>query len=81
MSKSIFVSGEDLVIDRVFLGWKERISRIIDRGHYEVACSQEAHAHYGDKFTRTDACLYFIRGALSETFRKSLREKENAHEM
>lgn len=81
MSKSIFVSGEDLVIGRVFLEWKERISRIIDRGHYEVACSQEAHAHYGDKFTRTDACLYFIRGALSETFRKSLREKENAHEM
>ena len=79
MSKSIFVSGEDLVIGRVFLGWKERISRIIDRGYYEVACSQEAHAHYGDKFTRTDACLYFIRGALSETFRKSLRE--NAHEM
>lgn len=32
MSKSIFVSGEDLVIGRVFLGWKERISRIIDRG-------------------------------------------------
>lgn len=81
MSKSIFVSGEDLVIGRVFLGWKESILRIIDRGHYEVACSQEAHAHYGDKFTRTDACLYFIRGALSETFRKSLREKENAHEM
>lgn len=45
MSKSIFVSGEDLVISRVFWGWKERISRIIDKGHYEEACTQEAHVY------------------------------------
>ena len=51
--------------------WVKKMAQIIDRGHYNVACVQEAHAHYGDKFTRTDACLYFIRGALSEIFNKS----------
>ncbi|NTY84799.1 hypothetical protein G7Z92_25725, partial [Citrobacter werkmanii] len=35
--------------------WVKKMARIIDRGHYNVACVQEAHAHYGDKFTRTDA--------------------------
>lgn len=51
--------------------WGERIARIIDRGHYNVACAQEAHEHYGDKYARTDACVYFIRGALSEMFKKA----------
>ncbi|ELE9247877.1 hypothetical protein [Enterobacter asburiae] len=51
--------------------WVKKMARIIDRGHYNVACAQEAHAHYGNKFTRTDACLYFIRGALSAIFQKS----------
>ncbi|HHA1672080.1 TPA: hypothetical protein ACOEF8_004121 [Enterobacter roggenkampii] len=51
--------------------WVKKMARIIDRGHYNVACAQEAHAHYGNKFTRTDACLYFIRGAMSEIFQKS----------
>ncbi|MET5489570.1 hypothetical protein WH816_04100 [Klebsiella variicola] len=70
-----FISGENSLIKRVPLGFKERISHIIDRGHYEVACSQEAHAHYGNTFTRTDACLYFTHGALFETLRILLREK------
>lgn len=48
----------------------EKIARIIDRGHYNMACSQEAHAHYGEKFTRTDAFLCFIRSVLSEIFKK-----------
>ena len=51
--------------------WVNRIAWIMDRAHYNVACAQEAHAHYGDKFSRTDTCLYFIRGALSEMFQKS----------
>lgn len=51
--------------------WGERIARIIDSGHHNVACAQEAHEHYGDKYTRTDACVYFIRGALSEMFKKA----------
>ena len=48
-----------------------KIARIIERGHYNVACAQEAHAHYGDKYTRNDACVYFIRGVLTEIFQKS----------
>ena len=51
--------------------WVKRIVRVIDRGHYNVACAQEAHAHYGDKFTRTDARVYFIRGVLAEIFQKA----------
>ncbi len=50
--------------------WVKQMARIIDRGHYNAACAQEAHAHYGNKFTRTDTCLYFIRGALSEIIKK-----------
>ncbi|MII54637.1 hypothetical protein TW98_24295 [Salmonella enterica subsp. enterica] len=46
------------------------LARIIDRAHYHLACSQEAHAHYGFRFTRTDACVYFIRGALEAIVRK-----------
>lgn len=69
MIKRGFISGEVSIICRVLLGFKVNISRIINRGHYEVACSQEAYAHYGDRFTRTDAFLYFTQGALYETFR------------
>jgi hypothetical protein len=47
-----------------------KIARIIDRGHENAAMSQEAHAHYGDKFTRTDAYVYFIRGVLTAIFQK-----------
>ncbi|WP_395306062.1 hypothetical protein [Enterobacter sp. ECC-019] len=50
--------------------WVKKMARIIDRGHYNAACAQEDHAHYRNKFTRTDACLYFIRGALSEITNK-----------
>ncbi|WP_349843999.1 hypothetical protein ABNP39_16435 [Pantoea dispersa] len=75
MIKHGFISGEVSIISRVLLGFKVNISRIIDRGHCEVACLQEAYAHYGDRFTRTDACLYFTQGALFETFRIVLREK------
>ncbi|EEH8381981.1 hypothetical protein G3142_003977 [Salmonella enterica subsp. enterica serovar Montevideo] len=46
------------------------LARIIDRAHYHVACSQEAHAHYGFRFTRTDTCMYFIRGVLEAIVRK-----------
>lgn len=46
------------------------LARIIDRAHYHLACSQEAHAHYGFRFTRTDACVYFIRDALEAIVRK-----------
>lgn len=48
----------------------KKIARIIDRGHYNMVCSQDAHAHYGEKFTRTDAFLCFIRSVLSEIFKK-----------
>ncbi|EGF6448543.1 hypothetical protein ICZ76_003620 [Salmonella enterica subsp. enterica] len=51
--------------------WVKKMARIIDRGHYNVACAQEAHAHYGDKFTRKDMCWYFIRGVLTAIFNKS----------
>ncbi|MGE6471022.1 hypothetical protein [Serratia proteamaculans] len=42
------------------------IRRIIDKAHSYVACAEEVHAHYGDKFTRLDVWYYFIRGALAE---------------
>ncbi|WP_456201312.1 hypothetical protein [Enterobacter dykesii] len=48
-----------------------KIARIIGRGYYNMFCLKQVHEHYGDKFTRTDACLYFIRGALSEITKKS----------
>ncbi|EBX8239619.1 hypothetical protein DT210_14715 [Salmonella enterica subsp. enterica] len=51
--------------------WGKKMARIIDRGHYNLACAQEAHTHYGDKFTRTDTCWYFIRGVLTAIFNKS----------
>ncbi|HBC5673671.1 TPA: hypothetical protein KEV01_003852 [Citrobacter koseri] len=70
MSKNLFVFSDHLVTGRAFFKLKVRIARIIDRGYYEVSCSQKAHAHYGDKFIRADACLYFIHGALSEIFSK-----------
>lgn len=78
MIKHGFISGEVSIICRVLLGFKIYISRIIDRGHCEVACSQEAYAHYGDRFTRTDACLCFTQGALYETFRIVLSAKIKA---
>ena len=68
MSEKVFVFANNLVVGRVFLKLRHRIALIIDRGDYEVACSQEAHAHYGDKFTQTDVFLYFIHGALYEIF-------------
>ncbi|EAN2420120.1 hypothetical protein C3432_25790 [Citrobacter amalonaticus] len=49
---------------------RKTLTRIIDSAHYNVACEQEAHAHYGFRFTRTDACVYFIRGALEAIVRK-----------
>ena len=70
MSKITFVFSGHLITEHVLLKVRDRVSRIIDRGCYEVYCSQEAHTHDGDNFTRTDACLYFIRGVLSEIFSK-----------
>jgi len=42
--------------------WVKKIRRILDRAHYHVACNEEAHAHYGDKFSLFDACFYFVQG-------------------
>jgi hypothetical protein len=75
MIKNLFAYADHLVNGHVFFKLRDRTSRIIDRGYYEVACSQEAHAHYADKFTRIDACLYFIHGALCEIFRKLERKR------
>ncbi|EBI7725067.1 hypothetical protein B6B62_23120 [Salmonella enterica] len=49
---------------------RKTLARIIDRAHYNVACAQEAHVHYGFRFTQTDTCVYFIRGALEAIVRK-----------
>ncbi|MDF1896693.1 hypothetical protein [Rahnella contaminans] len=40
------------------------ISHIFARASYNVACMEEAHAHYGEKFTRWDAYVYFVQGAV-----------------
>jgi len=40
------------------------ISHIFERACYNVACMEVAHAHYGDKFTRRDECVYFVYGAM-----------------
>ena len=53
------------------------VRHLIDRGHYNVACAQEAHAHDGENFTRRDAYSYFVRGtgeALISVIRTSLRK-------
>jgi len=44
----------------------EKLRRIIDKAHNNVACAEEAHLHYGEKFTRFDVCNYFVRGAFAE---------------
>ncbi|EAA7987354.1 hypothetical protein ACEWQ7_003877 [Salmonella enterica] len=49
---------------------RKTLARIIDRAHYNVACAQEAHVYYGFRFTQTDTCVYFIRGALEAIVRK-----------
>lgn len=51
--------------------WGKTINRILNEAHYEVACAEEACAHYGQRFTRLDACSYFIRGVLTALFHKS----------
>ena len=53
---------------------------LIDQGHYNVACQEAAHAHYGDKFTRRDACVYFVHGAmeaLGSLIGNSLKKGDN----
>lgn len=45
MSKNLFVFADHLVTGRAFFKLKDRIARIIDRGYYEVSCSQEAHVY------------------------------------
>jgi len=50
--------------------WVKSMSRVIDEAQYNVACAEEAYAHYGERFTRLDACSCFIRGALSACFQK-----------
>jgi len=54
MTKNIFIFAEHLVTGRAFFKLRDRTARIID----------------SDKFTYTDAFLYFIHGALSEIFSK-----------
>ena len=49
-----------------FERWGEIARHIWNRAHYNVACAEEANAHYGDKFTSLRACSYFIRGAVYE---------------
>jgi len=51
--------------------WVKTIARVIDKARYNVACAEEASAHYGERFTRLDACEFFIRGVLSACFQKS----------
>lgn len=51
--------------------WGKTLVRIIDAAHCNVACAEEASAHYGERFTRLDACSSFIRGALSALFHQS----------
>lgn len=51
------------------------LRRIFEKACFNVACAEEAHAHYGDKFTRLDACYYFVRGALAE-LSKTLKSSE-----
>ncbi|MEZ2578098.1 hypothetical protein [Buttiauxella ferragutiae] len=51
--------------------WGETIVRVLDEAHCNVACTEEANAHYGERFTRLDACVSFIRGAVVALFRQS----------
>ncbi|MFO6300450.1 hypothetical protein [Rahnella selenatireducens] len=53
----------------------KKLRRIIDKAHSNVACAEEAHLHYGEKFTRFDVCNYFIRGAFAQ-LNKAFKESE-----
>jgi len=49
--------------------WGEAIRQALEKAHYNVASAEEAHAHYGDPFTRFDICIYFLRG-IAESLRR-----------
>lgn len=49
--------------------WGKTIRRVLNNAHYNVASAEEAHAHYGDPFTRFDICTYFLRG-IAESLRR-----------
>jgi hypothetical protein len=51
--------------------WGKTLARVINEAHCNVACAEEAYAHYGERFTRLDACVSFIRGAVIALFRQS----------
>lgn|GEM_PF-1826702 len=53
----------------------KKLRRIIDKAHSSVACAEEAHLHYGEKFTRFDFCNYFVRGAFAE-LSKAFKDSE-----
>lgn len=50
--------------------WVKTLARVVNEANYNVACAEEAAEHYGERFTRLDACSSFIRGALSALFQK-----------
>mgnify|MGYP004721888059 CR=1 FL=1 len=49
----------------ILLKIRDSTAIIPDHGYYEVICSQEAHMHYGEDYTRYDDFLNILHGALS----------------
>ncbi len=55
---------------RFLLKLSDRATFILEKGYYEIACSQEAHMYYGEEYTLHHAFLNFFHGALSAFFNK-----------
>lgn len=66
-------------VQKLSIRWVKKIARLIDTAQYHVACTEEAHVHYGEWFTRMDACWYYTRGMLTELLIKIRLMKSNGY--
>ena len=67
-------------VQKLSIRWvKKNIARLIDTAQYHVACAEETHVHYGERFTRMDACWYYTRGVLTELLIKIKLMKSNGY--
>lgn len=66
-------------VQKLSIRWLKIIARLIDTAQYNVACAEEAHVHYGERFTRMDACWYYTRGVLTELIIKIKLMKSNGY--
>jgi len=56
------IGGEYVVLSALAARIKRPLVRAIDKAQFHAAMAIEAHAHYGEPFTRLDLCRYLIEG-------------------